>query len=70
MGADEIDKHLVEIQRELMKIRGVLASGGIPEDVGKTRELRRAVARILTIKKELSTKKKPGKDTKEVTKKK
>jgi hypothetical protein len=41
-----------------MKIRGVLASGGMPEDVGKAREIRRTIARILTIRKEKPSTKK------------
>jgi ribosomal protein L29 len=35
-----------------MKIRGGLASGGVPENVGKTREIKRTIARILTKKRE------------------
>ncbi|MFH0859916.1 MAG: 50S ribosomal protein L29 [Candidatus Altiarchaeota archaeon] len=49
MGDAERGKHLAELRGELMKIRGGLASGGIPEGVGKTREIRRTIARILTI---------------------
>lgn len=52
MGVDELDGSLSELRRDLMKIRGILASGGIPEDVGRAREIRHAIARILTIKKE------------------
>lgn len=50
MPDNERDKHLAELRKELMRIRGGLASGGIPEGVGKTREIRRTIARILTIK--------------------
>lgn len=50
MSDNERAKHLVELRKELMRIRGGLASGGIPEGVGKTREIRRTIARILTIK--------------------
>lgn len=56
MGVDEQDKHLAELKRNLMKIKGGLASGGIPEDVGKTREIRRTIARILTKKHEVERK--------------
>jgi large subunit ribosomal protein L29 len=56
LSADELDDRLVELRRELMKIKGVLASGGIPEEVGKTREIKRTIARILTYKKNLSKK--------------
>ena len=50
MDAAERDKHLGELQKSLMKIRGGIASGGVPEDIGKTREIRRTIARILTVK--------------------
>ncbi|MBM3309707.1 MAG: 50S ribosomal protein L29 [Candidatus Altiarchaeales archaeon] len=45
----EMESHLDELKKKLMKIRGVLASGGIPEDVGKTREIKKTIARIMTI---------------------
>ncbi|MDD5111899.1 MAG: 50S ribosomal protein L29 [Candidatus Altiarchaeota archaeon] len=48
----EIASDLAELRKNLMKIRGGLASGGIPEDVGKTREIKKTIARILTIKHE------------------
>ena len=48
MDDSEMDEHLSQIRKNLMKIRGVLASGGIPEDVSKTREMKRTVARLLT----------------------
>ncbi|HIE34135.1 MAG TPA: 50S ribosomal protein L29 [Candidatus Altiarchaeales archaeon] len=52
MSIDELDSHLLDLKKELMKIRGILASGGIPDDVGKTREIKKTIARILTIKRE------------------
>lgn len=50
MDVEEKDKHLSELQKTLMRIRGGVASGGVPEDIGKTREIRKTIARILTIK--------------------
>lgn len=50
MGIEELDDRLSQLQEDLMKIKGVLASGGIPEDIGRAREIRRTIARILTIK--------------------
>jgi large subunit ribosomal protein L29 len=52
MGGEEREKHLTELKKNLMKIRGGLASGGVPENVGKTREIKRTIARILTKKRE------------------
>ncbi len=51
MNNEELDDKLVQLQNDLMKIRGVLASGGIPENVGRMRETRKTIARILTVKK-------------------
>ena len=48
----EMEEHLSELRKKLMKIRGGLASGGIPEDVGKVREIKKTIVRILTIKHE------------------
>jgi large subunit ribosomal protein L29 len=50
MGAEELDDKLTQLHNDLMKIRGVLASGGIPEHVGRMKETRKTIARINTIK--------------------
>jgi large subunit ribosomal protein L29 len=60
----ELEERLVDLKKDLMKIRGVLASGGMPEGVGKAREIRRTIARILTIKKEKELKKEERLDNK------
>jgi large subunit ribosomal protein L29 len=57
MSSEELDGHLSELKKDLMKTRGILASGGVPEDVGKIKETRHTIARILTIKKEKELKK-------------
>jgi large subunit ribosomal protein L29 len=48
----ELETDLSELRKTLMKIRGGLASGGIPEDVGKVREIKKTIARIMTIRHE------------------
>jgi len=58
MDKSEQEKHLTEMRKNLMRIRGGLHSGGIPEDTGKTRQIRKTVARILTITQEEASKKK------------
>ncbi len=65
MGSEELDSHLSELRMDLMKINGILASGGIPEDVGKAREIKRTIARILTYKQILSQKPKKAAEVKE-----
>ena len=50
MNAEELEDKLTQLQKDLMKVRGVLASGGIPENVGRIRETKRTIARINTLK--------------------
>ena len=59
MSVSEMDERLTQLRKELMKINGVLASGGIPEEVGKVREIKRTIARINTFKAQKVIKK-PG----------
>jgi len=61
MDDSEMDERLTQLRRQLMKINGVLASGGIPEEVGKTREIKRTIARIKTIKAQKAAGKTPVK---------
>lgn len=49
MADAELQARLFEFQRELNAERGLLASGGRTSNPGKIRELRRCVARVLTI---------------------
>ena len=50
LSGEELEDKLSQLQGDMMKIRGVLASGGIPEHVGRMRETRRTIARIETYK--------------------
>lgn len=43
---------LLELRKDLMHERGVAAMGGSPPSPGKIRQLRRQIARILTISRE------------------
>jgi len=49
MDEAELEGKLKELKGELMKINGVLASGGIPEDIGEVKEIKKTIARIKTI---------------------
>lgn len=49
---DELDKLRLELVRE----RAVASAGGAPENPGRIREIRRTIARIRTIQKELKEK--------------
>jgi len=52
MSIEEIDKKLRELRLELAKERGVLTMGASLENPMVIRNLRRDIARLLTIKKE------------------
>ncbi|WP_297419437.1 50S ribosomal protein L29 [Thermococcus sp.] len=52
MGLDEMEKKLKELRLELAKEKGVLTMGASVENPMVIRDLRRDIARLLTIKKE------------------
>ncbi|MFA6908194.1 MAG: 50S ribosomal protein L29 [Candidatus Micrarchaeia archaeon] len=52
MADSELSAKLFEFQKELNSERGMLASGGRTSNPGKISELRRSVARVLTIQQE------------------
>ncbi len=52
MTDDKRQKQLVDLKNELLKERAITSTGGAPENPGRIRELRRTIARILTIQKE------------------
>ncbi|MEF8878906.1 MAG: 50S ribosomal protein L29 [Candidatus Thermoplasmatota archaeon] len=49
---EERKEKLEELKNELMHERGVAAMGGSPPSPGKIRQLRRTVARLLTVMRE------------------
>jgi len=52
MSDEQVAKQLKDLQNELLKERAITSTGGAPENPGRIRELRRTIARILTIQKE------------------
>jgi len=46
---EEREKKLVELRAELVKLRTNVKSGGNVENVGRIRELKRTIARLLTV---------------------
>lgn len=54
MSAEDRKKKLHELRDELMHERGVSAMGGAPANPGRTKVLRKSIAKILTIQKEES----------------
>jgi len=56
MKDEELDKKLSELRLELAKERAQVAMGGTVKSPGRIKELRRSIARILTIKRERKNK--------------
>jgi large subunit ribosomal protein L29 len=52
MKEADLEKQLKDLRNDLLKQRAITATGGAPESPGRIRELRRTIARILTIQKE------------------
>jgi len=52
MSVDELTEKLRELRAELAKVRATAAAGGSLENPSQIRQLRRTIARILTIIKE------------------
>jgi large subunit ribosomal protein L29 len=52
MSTDERTKRLGEFETELLRLRTMVKAGGTIENTARIKELRRAIARILTIEKE------------------
>jgi len=53
MSEEEVEKKLNDLRLELMKERAKITIGGVPENPGRVKEIRKAIARILTIRKEM-----------------
>jgi len=49
MKEADLEKQLKDLRNDLLKQRAITATGGAPESPGRIRELRRTIARILTI---------------------
>lgn len=50
LGEKELDSKLAELRKELMKLQAQVATRTLPEKPGRIRQIRRAIAMILTIK--------------------
>lgn len=76
MSTEDRQERLAEFQTELVRLRTMIKAGGSIENPGRVQDLRKAIARILTIenepkpiKKEEKEKEKKKKETKEKRKK-
>jgi len=52
MTVQEREEELEQLETELLNARAVQAAGGAPDNPGRIKELRRAIARIKTIRRE------------------
>ncbi len=74
MDSAERNKKLSELRAELSRLRTMISAGGAVENPARIRELRRAIARILTIEnqqknKQKKTKERPKRSKQETTEK-
>ena len=53
MSEKERGDELESLVKDLMRERGIIATGGAPENPGRVREIRRTMARIKTVQREL-----------------
>ena len=49
MNELDLQNKVLELKKELMKINSQIAVGTVPKNPGKVKELKRTIARILTI---------------------
>jgi large subunit ribosomal protein L29 len=70
MSSEDRSKRLAEFRTELLRLKTMISAGGTVDNPARVRQLRRAVAKILTIEREQQAHMEtPGKSEKEVAKK-
>ncbi len=52
MSSEDRTKRLTELRTELMRLKTMIKAGGAVENPGRVRELRKTIARILTVENE------------------
>lgn len=52
MSSEDRRKRLTELRTELMRLKTMIKAGGAVENPGRVRELRKAIARLLTVENE------------------
>lgn len=52
MNEPDLENKTMELKKELMKINSQIAIGTVPKSPGKVREIKRTIAKILTIAKQ------------------
>ena len=49
MSESDLSNRLIELKKELMKLNSQIAIGTVPKSPGKLKEIKRTIAKILTI---------------------
>lgn len=57
MSKQDLQNKLIDLKKELMKVKSQISKGTLPENPGRTKEIRRTIARINQISKEVLNKK-------------
>jgi large subunit ribosomal protein L29 len=52
MSPEEITTQLHNLESELIRERGLVSAGGAPEKPGRIKEIRKTIARIMTVQRE------------------
>jgi len=69
MNEKQIMEKMLEVKKDLMKANSQIAVGTVPENPGQVKQMKKTIARMLTIltekQKEPKQEKKPVKETKE-----
>lgn len=60
MAPEERQKRLTELQTELVRLKTLVKAGGALENPARIREIRKAIARLLTVNNEEKLKKEEG----------
>jgi large subunit ribosomal protein L29 len=51
MSSEELENKTIELKTELLRLKTMVKSGGAVENPARIREIRKTIARILTVKK-------------------
>ena len=57
MNDIDLENKVIELKKELMKINSQVAIGTVPKSPGKIKEMKRTIAKIITLKHEKTLKK-------------
>jgi len=52
LGEKQLDEKYIELKKDLLKINAQISSGTVPENPGNVKNVKKTIARILTIKSE------------------